>query len=141
MTQPPSLSLLKQSASTWREGNELAQVSAAAQAAGRDDLLIRPRSRLATVTFTFTQRAAGRMASGKCVAQTNHNKHKPRCSLIRVAGMLHLSAHRGTNHVVFQGRISRTHRLKPGRYSLVVIATARGMTSPRSTLNFTIVTR
>ena len=138
--KPPSLSLLKQSASTWREGNELAQVSAQRKPPVGTTFSF-GLDQLATVTFTFTQRATGRVASGKCVAQTNHNKHKPHCSLIRVAGVLHLSAHRGTNHVVFQGRISRSHRLKPGGYTLVVIATARGNSSPRSTLKFTIVTR
>ncbi len=83
----------------------------------------------ATVTLTFT-----RKASGRCTTHTN-------CELSRVAGKLTLRAHRGVNHVLFQGRVSRTRKLKPGRYKLAITATANGKTSRPSTLNFTIAQR
>jgi hypothetical protein len=126
--------------SIWREGNELARISGQQQPPVGTTFSFN-LDRPATVTFTFTQPAAGRRTARKCIPQTSHNKHKPRCSLIQVVGKLQLSAHQGTNHVRFQGRLSRTHRLKPGHYTLVVIATASGKTSPASTLNFTIATR
>ena len=138
--KPPSISSLKQSVSTWREGDKLARINAHRKPPVGTTFSF-DLDRPATVTFTFTQPAAGRKVSGKCIAQTNHNKHKPRCTLIRVAGRLTLSAHQGINHVLFQGRVSRTQKLKPGRYTLVVIATANGKTSPPSTLNFTIAAR
>jgi hypothetical protein len=138
--EPPSISSLKQSAPTWREGSGLAHVSARRKPPVGTTFSF-DLNEPATVTFMFTQQATGREASGKCVARTNHNAHKPHCSLIRVEGKLHFSAHRGTNHVLFQGRVSRTQRLKPGHYALVVIATANGKTSRPSTLNFTIATR
>lgn len=138
--KPPSISSLKQSVSTWREGNDLARLSTRRKPPVGTTFSFH-LDQPATVTFTFTQTAAGRKASGKCIAQTNRNKHKPRCSLTRVAGKLRLSAPQGTDHVRFQGRVSRTHRLKPGRYTLVVIATANGTTSLPSNLNFTIAAR
>jgi hypothetical protein len=139
--KPPSISSLQQSAPTWREGSELARISARRKPPPVGTTFSFDLDEPATVTFMFTQRVTGREASGTCVARTNHNAHHPHCSLIRVEGKLHFSAHRGTNHVLFQGRVSRTQRLKPGHYTLVVIATASGKTSRPSTLNFTIATR
>jgi hypothetical protein len=138
--EPPSISSLKQSASTWLEGSGLARLSAHRKPPVGTTFSFK-LDQPATVTFTFTQPAAGRKAAGRCIAQTSHNEHKPRCSLVRAAGKLRLTAHQGTNHVRFQGRISRSHRLKPGRYRLVVIATAGGGASRPSTLHFTIATR
>ena len=136
---PPSISSLTQSASTWREGNKLARISAQLKPPVGTTYSFN-LDQPATVTFTFTQLVAGRKTAGKCIPQTNHNKHKPPCRLIRIAGRLQLPAHQGTNHVRFQGRVSRTHRLKPGRYTLVVTArnAARQATASRS-LNFTVV--
>ena len=135
--QRPSISSLKQSASTWREGSKLARISAKREPPVGTTFSFN-LNQPATVTLTFTQSAVGRKTGGKCVAQMSHNKHKQRCRLVGVVGRLQFSAHQGINHVLFQGRVSRTHRLKPGSYTLVVIATANGKTSRPSTLNFRI---
>ena len=139
----PLISALKQSVSTWREGTKLAHLSASKRR--RPPVGTRfsfALNEAAMITFTFTQSVPGRKTSGKCVAQTHDNSRKPRCALIRVAGRLTSSQRTaGTNRVVFQGRVSRTHKLKPGRYTLVITATANGKTSPPSSLSFTIATR
>jgi hypothetical protein len=47
--------------------------------------------------------------------------------------------HSGTNKVAFQGRISRSNTLKPGRYTLLIsAANTAGHSSPQQ-LTFTIV--
>jgi len=47
--------------------------------------------------------------------------------------------HSGTNHVVFLGRISRSNKLKPGHYTLLITAeNSAGHSSPHQ-LRFTIV--
>ena len=57
-----------------------------------------------------------------------------------IAGTLRFRAHAGANKVRFQGRISRTRKLKPGRYTLVITATSTtGPQSTPKTLTFTIV--
>ena len=55
-------------------------------------------------------------------------------------GTLSFMGHNGTNKVVFQGRISRSKKLKPGLYTLIITATnSAGARSTPVTLRFTIV--
>jgi len=88
---PPAITVVHQSASTWREGGRLTQIS---------------------------------------------RKKKP-----PVGTSFSFAGHIGTNKVVFQGRVSRSKKLKPGRNTLVITATnsAAQHSSPES-LSFTIVT-
>jgi hypothetical protein len=49
-------------------------------------------------------------------------------------------SHAGTNRVRFQGRVSPTNKLKPGRYALVITASkGSGQQSAPRSLSFTIV--
>jgi hypothetical protein len=58
----------------------------------------------------------------------------------RDCGHALLHGHSGSNKVVFQGRISRSQRLKPGVYTLVITATnPAGQRSAPASLRFTIV--
>ncbi|HEX4623403.1 MAG TPA: hypothetical protein VH231_03035 [Solirubrobacteraceae bacterium] len=41
----------------------------------------------------------------------------------KAAGTVSVAAHPGANRVRFEGRISRRKRLKPGRYSVAIVAT------------------
>jgi hypothetical protein len=50
-----------------------------------------------------------------------------------------IPAHGGTNKVRFEGRLSRTKKLKPGRYRLTLTASSSGLQSASRSLNFTIV--
>ena len=54
--------------------------------------------------------------------------------------ILAFNAHAGTNKVRFQGRLSRSKKLKPGRYLLTITATdsAGNRSAPKGT-RFTIV--
>jgi hypothetical protein len=67
------------------------------------------------------------------------------CKRTVTAGTLSFTGHSGMNRVVFQGRISRANKLKPGRYTLVITATntagqtSAGQTSAPQKLSFTIV--
>jgi hypothetical protein len=55
-------------------------------------------------------------------------------------GRLSFTGHSGPNRISFQGRISRTQKLKPGRYTLTISATnATGQHSSAKALRFTIV--
>jgi hypothetical protein len=46
----------------------------------------------------------------------------------------------GANHIRFQGRLSRTRTLKPGRYALTISATnAAGQRGISGSLSFTVV--
>ena len=138
----PLLSALGQSAKTWREGNQLAKLSASG-GRGKKKLPIGTTfsfrlDRVAQVTFKFTQLARGRKVAKRCVAQTHKNRQKRRCTRTVVAGTLSLTAHTGLNKVRFQGLISKRKKLKPGSYKLLVTATAAGKRSRTGTLSFTI---
>jgi hypothetical protein len=94
----------------------------------------------ATVNFTFTHQLPGRRAKRRCVARAKKNRHRPVCRRTVVAGTLLFTAHAGENTLVFQGRLSRTRKLRPGAYTLVITATnSAGMHSAAKLLRFTIV--
>jgi hypothetical protein len=136
----PVLSNVGQSAKSWRRGSKLATVAARR----------RPRAPVGTVfsfrlnedsavKFAFSRAAVGRKVSGRCVAPTNGNRRKPRCTRRRASGTLTVQGHAGANSLRFQGRLSRTRRLRPGRYTLTITATAQGLTSTPRSLRFTII--
>ena len=137
--QRPSITSLRQSASTWREGRRLAQISSRPRRPPVGTTFTVAVSMQAVVRLTFTQRVSGRMVNGKCVAQSRKNaKHKP-CRRSVVRGTISFTEQGGTSRVAFQGRISRSRRLSPGRYTLTVTAVnSAGAAVPRS-LSFTIV--
>jgi hypothetical protein len=136
---PPRLTDVRQSQRVWREGHALASFS-------RD----RPvpigttfafgLNEPATVTLTFTHQLAGRRVNGKCVAETKANERRRSCKRPAQAHGLRFDGHAGANQVRFQGRLSRSRRLPPGPYSMLVSATNAAHQQSRAvTLHFTIV--
>ena len=74
------------------------------------------------------------------MAKTRKNARRKSCKFTTTAGTLSFGGHAGTNRVVFQGRVSASKKLKPGRYTLTITATnAAGQRSASQTLSFTIV--
>jgi PKD repeat protein len=136
----PVLSRVFQTATTWRLGKRLAHLAR------------KPRppvgttfgftlNNAASVRLTFTRAVTGRRVAHRCVAQTQSNRRKPKCTRTIIAGMLTLAAHAGANRLRFEGRLSRIRKLKPGHYNAVFTAVnAAGRSVPRS-LSFTIVKR
>jgi hypothetical protein len=91
----------------------------------------------ASVRFDFTQPARGRTVKGKCVPASKRNRRKPGCSLPR--GSLTFAGHAGLNAVRFNGWLSRTKKLKPDKYTLVITATTPGVGVTSRALRFKIV--
>jgi FG-GAP repeat len=108
---------LRQSKARWRAGNRLATISRARAPIGTTFSF--SLNKEATVIFSFNRRVGGRTVR---------------------AGRLTFNGHEGTNKVAFQGRVSPKKKLRPGRYTLVITATAPdgARSAPRS-LSFTIV--
>jgi hypothetical protein len=97
-------------------------------------------SEQATVKLVFTQKLPGRRVHGRCVAQTKKNRKRPACKRTVGRGTLTLPGKSGANTVSFKGRISRTKRLVPGRYTVTVSATnAAGLQSSAQALTFTVL--
>jgi YVTN family beta-propeller protein len=92
----------------------------------------------AHVRFAFTHKLTGRKAKGSCAAPTKRNARKPACTRTVTAGTLSFTGHAGVNKVAFQGRLSGSHRLTPGRYRLSITATTATGTSHPVSLRFTI---
>lgn len=92
----------------------------------------------ASVSMVFTQSVTGRKVSGKCVSQTRRNRHRRACKRTLVRGGLTFTGHPGANRVAFQGLLSRSNKLAPGTYTVVITATAAGMVSVPSMLTFTV---
>lgn len=94
----------------------------------------------ARVRFDFKQRAPGRLVHGVCVARTNGNKDKAKCARTVIRGLFSFAGHGGLDTVRFQGRLSASKKLKPGKYVLVITAHTPGVGSTFTRLAFTIVT-
>ncbi len=137
----PIITGVGQSASTWREGSKLADISRKRKKKPPVGTTFSfSLNEQAAISFSFTQRLAGHKVGGKCVAQTKRNRHKPGCKRSVTQATLSFTGHSGTNKVVFQGRVSRSKKLKPGRYTLVITATnSAGARSAPKSLGFTIV--
>ena len=121
----PTITAAHQSASRWREGNKLAQIS-------RSKHKKKPPlgttfsfslNEQTTVSFGFTQEATGRKVGGRCVDKSHKNVMRKSCKRTVTAGTFSFTGHAGTNKVVFQGRVSASKKLRPGRYTLVMTAT------------------
>ncbi len=139
VTPAPAITAAHQSTSTWRVGSKLAQISAKKKPPIGTTFSFSLNEQ-AAVSFSFTQRVSGHTVKGKCVAQTRTNRRKRVCKRAVTAGMLSFAGHSATNTVVFQGRLSRLRKLKPGRYTLAITATnAAGQKSAPQKLSFTIV--
>jgi CSLREA domain-containing protein len=136
----PVLTGVGESNRRWRVGARLASFARKAKRPPVGTRFSFTLNEAATVSFSFTQRVAGRKVRGKCVAQTTKNRHKPACKRTVVRGTLSFPAHVGTNRANFQGRISSTRKLKPGTYTVLITAkNSAGQRSSSARLSFTIV--
>jgi Tol biopolymer transport system component len=94
----------------------------------------------ARASFTFHRMLKGRRAGRRCVKPNRRNRRARRCTRFVRAGSFSLNANAGANRVRFQGRLSRSRRLRPGKYRLTLGARdAAGNRSRSRTTTFTIV--
>jgi hypothetical protein len=133
----PQVSNAKQSHSRWREGRRAANISSAKAPVGTTFSFA--LNETASVTFSFTQRVAGRKAGRRCVALTPRNRHGHVCKRSVTRGSLTFTGHAGTDRVAFQGVLAHGKRLPTGPYTMLIGATAPGGRSNTSSLAFTIV--
>jgi hypothetical protein len=133
------VSNLTQSASRWREGPRLAHISKARPKRPRGTTFSFTLNEAATLRLAFTQRSSGRSVGGHCVAQSKHNRTKHACRRTLTVGALTLQGQAGAEKVRFEGRLSAAKKLKPGRYTLVLSASADGLSSTPRSLTFTIL--
>jgi alpha-tubulin suppressor-like RCC1 family protein len=134
----PTISAVHQSHSKWREGKQLPTIAAKPKLPVGTTFSF-TLNVIGKVTFTFTQTVTGRKVKGACVAVTKHNRSVHKCTRAVTAGRLSFKGHTGTNKVSFQGRLSASHRLAPGKYTLVI--TAKAPAGPKAAarhLTFTI---
>jgi hypothetical protein len=138
---PPVLTAVRQSRSRWREGSALPHASAHGRIPVGTTFTF-ALNEPAQVTLTFKRISPGRRVRHRCVARTRHNVHRPRCNRIAMRGTLSLaSAEAGTNTIAFAGRINAATKLRPGSYSVTILAANAGGSSAPRLLRFTIVMR
>jgi hypothetical protein len=135
----PSVANVTQSHRRWRAGNRLASFARRRKVPLGTTFSFTLNER-ASVSFAFTQRLAGHKVKGKCVAPTSKNRRKPACKRTVTRGTLSFAGHTGANRVSFQGNISRSRKLRPGNYTLLITAwNAAAQRSQTRSLSFTIV--
>ncbi len=138
-TTPPSFSSASQSHRRWRLGSKLARFAAARKPPVGTTFRF-TLNEAATVRFAFAQLLPGRKVNGKCVAQTARNRRRKACVRSVPRGSLAFSAGAGVHKLLFQGRLTRTRKLKPGTYTLTITATnAAGQRASKMLRSFTIV--
>jgi PKD repeat protein len=94
----------------------------------------------ASVSLSFMRDVNGRMVGRKCLATTPSNAGHRVCSRTVITGVLSFAGHSGMNTFSFQGLVSHSRKLLPGRYTVVITATnVAGRRSSPSSLSFTIV--
>jgi streptogramin lyase len=139
----PVVTAVHQLVSKWREGVKTPQASVRHHLRHRlpvGTTFSFSLNELAAVKFEFTRLDAGRRVGHRCVAKARTSSRHKICRRPVSAGTLSLGGHSGFNKVLFQGRISRSRSLEPGRYTLVITATnSAGQTSAPRHLGFTIV--
>jgi hypothetical protein len=137
---PPRLSRAAQSHSTWREGKKVASFSSKRKSRPPVGTTFSFALDVpARVSFAFTQKLPGRRVAGRCVARSRKNRRKPACTRVATKGALSFAGHAARNAISFSGRLSRSKRLKPGRYTLVIVASKAGLRSSPRSLRFKIV--
>lgn len=128
-----------QSNKTWREGTALAKTAKRGMLAPLGTTFSFMLNEQASVHLSFTQQEDGSNVNGKCVAKTSNN-HRHACRLTVTRGTLSIIGQPGKNKISFQGRISRSKKLKPGSYLLVITATnVADQHAGPTRLSFTIV--
>jgi FG-GAP repeat len=133
-----AISAVGESHRSWREGTRAARISRKRPPIGTtfSFTLNEP----ASVGFVFIQRLSGRSVAGRCVAQTPRNARKHACKRTVTRGAHAYTGHAGADKLSFQGRISRSHTLPTGAYTLLLTAVnAEGEPSNTASLSFTIV--
>ncbi len=88
----------------------------------------------------FTHTASGRIQARRCAAPNRANRRRHACRRTVTDGALTFNGHAGTNRVHFEGLLSASRRLRPGRYSVAVTASNdNARPSLTRTLSFAIV--
>jgi streptogramin lyase len=116
----PRISALRLSPRTFRLGSGFPELLAAV----RTGTVIRFKlSEAARVTARFKRRTIGRRVGKRCRRKTRRNARSKKCvRYVRVRGSFSVDGRTGKNRVGFQGRITGKHKLRPGRYRLLLRA-------------------
>jgi hypothetical protein len=138
-SRAPVISKARQSHRRWREGRNLAQISHHSQPPVGTEFSF-SLNESAAVSLTFTTRVPGQRVGRRCLPATHRRREGKACKRTASAGVLSFSGHRGTNKIAFDGRLSKTHKLRPRDYTLAISATnAAGQRSTAQPLRFAIV--
>ena len=138
-TTAPTISALKLSRTTFALGTKLATITKKKRKTRVGTTISFNVSEQSSTTFTFAKRTRGYKAGRRCVAKRPKGKRKvKRCTrFVTVRPSLVFSTAAGTHKVNFQGRLSRTRKLKPGSYRLSVRSVdAAGNRSKAKTASF-----
>jgi hypothetical protein len=135
---PPVLSHVSQTHKTWRLGTKLATISSGKKPPPVGTTFEFGLDQPAQVSFGFVQLFPARKVKGKCVPQTSHNLHASKCTRYGRKRTMSLTAGAGSDKVAFDGRVSRSTKLKHGSYEVSIQASAAGGRSNTVTLRFTI---
>ena len=76
----------------------------------------------ARATLKFFRKQPGRRVRGKCKPVTRENRDNRHCTRLVLKGRFAYDAEAGNQRITFEGPLSETKKLRPGRYKLVARA-------------------
>ncbi len=134
------LSHVSQTHKTWRLGTKQATITSAHHELPPVGTTFEfTVDQPAQVSFGFVQLFGGRKVKGKCVTQTSHNLHAGKCTRYGRTRSASFTARAGADKVAFDGRVSRSTKLKAGNYKVAIQArNSAGERSKSADLKFTI---
>ena len=135
--QSPSISSARLSAAVFRAANSGASVARARRPPIGTTISYHD-STAATTTFTVFKIVTGHNQGGRCVAGPAGRRQRRCTRRVQIGAFIHGDT-AGSVRVRFSGRV-HGHKLKPGRYLLVLTPSANGTAGRAVTLAFRIVT-
>jgi N-acetylneuraminic acid mutarotase len=132
---PPVLTNVSQRRRRWRESNDSTSISG------------RRKPGVGTAfSFTLNEQAVVHLAFQRqkslpgCRGARPSPRRRATCQRLAPAGAMQAPGGSGVNLIPFKGRISASKRLKPGRYTVVLVATSSaGQSSAPRKLSFEVV--
>jgi hypothetical protein len=136
---PPAVAGLHQAHRKWREGGPRPRRGHPKTPIGTT--FSWKLNEPAQLRFVFTQQVPGRRSAGACVAQSRRNRLHRRCTRTITVGTHNAPAGPGAGKWTFKGRMANGLRLKPGTYTVTIVArnATTGAQSNPVRLRFTIV--
>jgi streptogramin lyase len=138
-TTSPLVTSVSLTNTVFRRGSRLARLTGLRRAIPTGTTIRWRVNEQSRSTLSFSRLVTGRRVGRRCLANTRARRSRPRCTRKLSPKRLTYTTAPGLRRLRFDGRLSRTRRLSPGRYELAIqAADAAGNRSRNVRKRFTL---